>query len=158
VTPRKGIPASRRLHDCRSPKWLTAIGHRSRRTRDVFLVIRFIRGLFTGETPTSQLGGPLAIANFSYTAFRMGWQPLLGWIAVISLQLGVLNLFPIPVFDGGQIFVLLVESIFRRDLGPKARQVWMSIGFVIFVFLIVFVILNDIVKRLPHGWGSLVPF
>jgi regulator of sigma E protease len=126
--------------------------------RNVFLVIRFIKDLFTGEASTRQLGGPLEIASFSYAAFRMGWMALLAWIAVISLQLGVLNLFPIPVFDGGQIFVLIVESIFRRDLGPKARQIWMSIGFVIFVFLIVFVILNDIVKRLPHGWGSLVPF
>jgi regulator of sigma E protease len=125
---------------------------------NVFLVVRFIRGLFTGETPTSQLGGPLAIANFSYTAFRLGWQALLGWIAVISLQLGVLNLFPIPVFDGGQIFVLLVESVVRRDLGPKARQVWMSIGFVIFAFLIVFVLANDLVKMLPNGWRSLNPF
>jgi len=126
--------------------------------RNVFLVVRFIRGLFTGETPTSQLGGPLAIANFSYTAFRMGWQALLGWIAIISLQLGVLNLFPIPVFDGGQIFVLVIESIFRRDLGPKARQVWMSIGFVIFAFLIAFVLINDFVKMLPNGWRSLNPF
>ena len=88
----------------------------------------------------------------------MGWLTLLGWIAVISLQLGVLNLFPIPVFDGGQIFVLIVESIVRRDLSPKARQVWMSIGFVIFVALIVFVLLNDIVKLLPNGWRSLNPF
>jgi len=125
---------------------------------NVFLIVRFIRGLFTGETPTSQLGGPLAIANFSYTAFRMGWQTLLGWIAVISLQLGVLNLFPIPVFDGGQIFVLIIESVFRRDLGPKARQVWMSIGFVIFAFLIAFVLINDFVKMLPNGWRSLNPF
>jgi regulator of sigma E protease len=126
--------------------------------KNVFLIVRFIKDLFTGQASTRQLGGPLEIANFSYAAFRMGWAAALAWIAVISLQLGVLNLFPIPVFDGGQIFVLIIESIFRRDLGPKARQIWMTIGFVIFVFLIVFVILNDIVKRLPHGWGSLVPF
>ena len=123
-----------------------------------FLVIDFIKNLFTGQASARQLGGPLEIANFSYAALQMGFMPLLSWIALISLQLGVINLFPIPVFDGGQIFVLIIESIFRRDLGPKARQIWMQIGFVIFVFLIVFLILNDIVKRLPHGWKSLLPF
>ena len=126
--------------------------------RNVFLVIRFIKDLFTGEASTRHLGGPLEIANLSYLAFRMGWMALLAWIAVISLQLGVLNLFPIPVFDGGQIFVLIVEGLIRRDLSPKARTIWMQIGFVIFVALIVFVVLNDIVKRLPNGWSSLVPF
>jgi len=125
---------------------------------NVFIVITFIKDLFAGEASTRQLGGPLEIANFSYAAFQMGWIALLSWIAVISLQLGVLNLFPIPVFDGGQIFVLIIESIFRRDLGAKARQIWMSIGFVIFVVLIVFIVLNDFVKKLPNGWGSLVPF
>ncbi len=126
--------------------------------KNVFLVIRFLKDLFRGEASTRQLGGPLEIANFSYAAFRMGFIPLMGWIAVISLQLGILNLFPIPVFDGGQIFVLLVESAFRKDLGPKARTIWMQIGFVIFVSLIAFVIINDIVKRLPNGWSSLNPF
>jgi regulator of sigma E protease len=126
--------------------------------RNTFLVVQFLKDLFTGEASTKQLGGPLEIANLSYAALRMGWLALISWIAVISLQLGILNLFPIPVFDGGQIFVLIIESVFRRDLGPKARAIWMQIGFVIFVALIVFVILNDIVKKLPHGWGSLLPF
>jgi regulator of sigma E protease len=126
--------------------------------RNTFLVIQFLRDLFRGEASTKQLGGPLEIANLSYAMLLMGWLPMISWIAVISLQLGILNLVPIPVFDGGQIFVLIIESIFRRDLGPKARTIWMQIGFVIFVVLIVFLILNDIVKRLPHGWASLLPF
>jgi regulator of sigma E protease len=139
--------------------FFAAIGQSVRENlRNVFLVIRFIKDLFTGEASTRQLGGPLEIASFSYAALRMGWMALMSWIAIISLQLGILNLFPIPVFDGGQIFVLIIETIFRRDLGPKARGIWMQVGFVIFVFLIAFVVLNDIIKRLPHGWSSLVPF
>jgi regulator of sigma E protease len=126
--------------------------------KNTFLVVQFLKDLFTGEASTKQLGGPLKIASFSYDALRMGWLAMITWIAAISLQLGILNLVPIPVFDGGQIFVLLIESVFRRDLSPKARTIWMQIGFVIFVALIAFVILNDIVNQLPHGWGSLLPF
>ncbi|MBC7364111.1 MAG: RIP metalloprotease RseP [Candidatus Aminicenantes bacterium] len=127
-------------------------------TRNTFLVINFLKDLLTGQASTRQLGGPLEIASFSYAAMKMGFMAMLSWIAIISLQLGILNLMPIPVFDGGQIFVLMIEGIIRRDLSPKMREIWMQIGFVIFVFIIVFVILNDIVKRLPSGWKSLIPF
>jgi regulator of sigma E protease len=139
--------------------FFAAIGQSLRENlRNVFLIVRFLKDLFTGEASTRQLGGPLEIANFSYAAVRMGWLALMSWIAVISLQLGIINLLPIPVFDGGQIFVLMVEGILRRDLSPRLRQIWMQIGFVIFVALIGFVILNDVVKRLPEGWKSLLPF
>ncbi len=126
--------------------------------RLMFLIVDFLKNLVTGQASTRQLGGPLEIANFSYAALRMGFLALMSWIAVISLQLGVINLFPIPVFDGGQLFVLIIEGLFRRNLSPKARNVWMQIGFVIFVALIVFVILNDFVKKLPNGWKSILPF
>ena len=124
----------------------------------VFLVLGFIRDLATGEASTSQLGGPIDIANLSYTALRMGFLTLISWIALISLQLGVINLFPIPVLDGGQILVLAIEGLFRRDFRPKVKQIIMQIGFAIFIFLIVFAILNDVVKRLPNGWDSILPF
>ncbi|MGQ9471274.1 MAG: RIP metalloprotease RseP [Candidatus Aminicenantales bacterium] len=126
--------------------------------RNAFLVLHFIADLFTGEASTRQLGGPLEIANFSYAALRLGFLALVSWIALISLQLGIINLFPVPVFDGGQIFVLLLESLFRRDFSPRVRQVWMQIGFVIFVALVAFIILNDVVKRMPNGWESLIPW
>jgi regulator of sigma E protease len=139
--------------------FFAAIGESVRANlKNVFLVIRFLKDLFTGQASTRQLGGPLEIANFSYAALRMGWLAMISWIAVISLQLGILNLFPVPVFDGGQIFVLLLESVFRKDFSPKVRTVWLQIGFVIFVALIVFVVMNDFVKKLPHGWNSLLPF
>jgi regulator of sigma E protease len=126
--------------------------------KNVFLVVRLFKDLITGQASTRQLAGPLEIANISYAMFRLGFMALISWIAVISLQLGVINLFPIPVLDGGQIFVIILEGIFRKDFSPKVRQVWMQIGFVIFIFLIAFVILNDIARSLPNGWKSLVPF
>ncbi|MBS3819336.1 RIP metalloprotease RseP [bacterium] len=122
------------------------------------MVFNFIEDLFTGEASTRQLGGPIAIANFSYTAFQMGFMAMVGWIAIISLNLGIINLFPIPVLDGGQIFVLMFEGLLRRDFSPKVKQIVMQIGFVIFIFLIVFVVLNDLVKMLPQGWESLIPW
>jgi len=126
--------------------------------RLVTLVVDVIKKLFTGEASTRQLAGPIEIANFSYAALKLGFVALISWIALFSLQLGVINLIPIPVLDGGQLFVLIIEGLIRRDLSPKVRQIWMNIGFVIFVFLIAFTIMNDIVRRLPHGWRSLVPF
>jgi RIP metalloprotease RseP len=121
-------------------------------------MIRFLKDLILRRASTQQLGGPLDIASLSYTYLKMGFLALLSWIGFISLQLGVINLFPIPVFDGGQIFVLGLEALFRRDFSPKVRQIWMQVGFVIFIFLIVFILLNDIVKRMPNGWESLIPW
>jgi regulator of sigma E protease len=126
--------------------------------KNTFLIVRFVKDLILRRASTQQLGGPLEIASFSYAAWKMGFLAMLNWIGLISLQLGVINLFPIPVFDGGQIFVLGLEALFRRDFSPKLRQIWMQIGFVIFIFLIVFIILNDIVKRMPNGWESLIPW
>ena len=126
--------------------------------KNTFLIVRFVKDLILRRASTQQLGGPLEIASFSYAAWKMGFLALLSWIGLISLQLGVINLFPIPVFDGGQIFVLGLEALFRRDFSPKVRQIWMQVGFVIFIFLIVFIILNDIVKRMPNGWESLIPW
>jgi len=126
--------------------------------RLISLVFNFLKELITGETPATQVGGPLEIANFSYAALRGGVISLLGWIAFISLQLGVINLFPIPVLDGGQILVLSLEGLFRKEFSPKVKQVIMQIGFAMFIFILVFVILNDVVKRLPNGWESLIPW
>jgi len=124
----------------------------------ISMVFNFLKELITGETPASQVGGPIDIANFSYAALRGGFISLLSWIAFISLQLGVINLFPIPVLDGGQILVLALEGLFRKEFSPKVKQIIMQIGFAMFVIIIVFVILNDVVKRLPNGWESLLPW
>jgi regulator of sigma E protease len=136
-----------------------AIGHSVKENaRMAGMVINFIKDLLTGEASTRQLGGPIEIANISYVAFRMGFMTLLWWISFISLQLGIINLFPIPMFDGGHIMVLGLEGLFRRDFSVKVKQIIMQIGFILVIMLFVFIILNDVVKRLPNGWDSLIPF
>ncbi|MDH4198617.1 MAG: RIP metalloprotease RseP [Candidatus Aminicenantes bacterium] len=139
--------------------FFAAIGQSIRENaRNAFLVVSFLKDLFSGQASTRQLSGPIEIASLSYSFLQLGWLAMMSWIGMISLQLGMINLFPIPFFDGGQIFVLAVEGLRRKDLSPRARQVWLQVGFVMFVALLAFVILNDIVKWLPHGWASLVPF
>lgn len=127
-------------------------------TKLAFLVINFVKDLIIGEASTQQLGGPIDIANFSYAAFRMGLLAMIIWIAFISLQLGIINLIPIPVLDGGQIFVLVLEGLFRRDFSPRVKQIVIKIGFAIFILLIAFILLNDVQKRLPEGWESFLPW
>jgi regulator of sigma E protease len=121
-----------------------------------FILVNYVRDLMTGEASARQVAGPIAIANFSYTYLRMGFFPLIGFIAFVSLQLGVINLFPIPILDGGQIFVLILEGIVRRDFSPKVKQIVIQIGFFIFILLFAFVVLNDVVRSLPKGWESLL--
>jgi regulator of sigma E protease len=121
-----------------------------------FILVNYVRDLMTGEASARQVAGPIAIANFSYTYLRMGFFPLIGFIAFVSLQLGIINLFPIPILDGGQILVLTLEGIVRRDFSPKVKQIVIQIGFFIFILLFTFVVLNDVVRSLPKGWESLL--
>ncbi|MFQ6084472.1 MAG: RIP metalloprotease RseP, partial [Candidatus Aminicenantia bacterium] len=120
------------------------------------LVLDFIKKLIGGQASPRQLAGPIEIASISYSAMKAGFLSLITWMAIISLQLGILNLLPIPVLDGGHIFVLSIEGIVRKDFSPKIKERLMQIGFIFLLLLMVFVILNDITRRLPNGWESLI--
>lgn len=135
--------------------FFSAIARSVRRNKRLaFVLVNFIRDLIVGEASAQQVGGPIEIAKWSFTFFRAGLLALMSFIAFISLQLGIINLFPIPVLDGGQIFVLGLEGLFRRDFSPKVKQVLMTIGFAMFIILLTLVVLNDIARRLPNGWES----
>jgi len=119
-----------------------------------FFLVNYVKDLASGEASATQIAGPIEIARFSRTFFRMGFFALMGFIAFISLQLGIVNLFPIPLLDGGQILVLSLEGLFRKDFSAKVKQTVMQIGFVLFILLFAFVILNDVARNLPNGWES----
>ncbi len=109
---------------------------------------KVIKGLITGEVSIKTLGGPIAIAQFSGQALEAGIATYLFSMAFISLQLGYLNLLPIPVLDGGLILILLIESIIRRPLPEKAKEYLAYIGFAILGTLMIFVIFNDLMRVL----------
>jgi len=109
---------------------------------------KVIKGLITGEVSIKTLGGPIAIAQFSGQALESGISTFLFAMAFISLQLGYLNLLPIPVLDGGLIAILLIESVIRRPIPEKAKEYLAYVGFAILGTLMIFVIFNDILRIL----------
>jgi regulator of sigma E protease len=110
------------------------------------LIVETLVGLFTRETSVKQLMGPVAIADLSGTAATQGWIPLFSLMAMISLNLGLLNLMPIPVLDGGHIAILALEGISRRDFSMKAKEKMLLAGFVLLLMLMVTVIYNDLTR------------
>jgi regulator of sigma E protease len=104
--------------------------------------------LFRGTGSMRQLSGPIDIAKFSGEAARSGPAPLLGLMGMLSLQLGLLNLLPIPLLDGGQIFVTLLESVARRDFSLKVKERLLQAGFVFLVLVMVTVLYFDVLKNI----------
>jgi regulator of sigma E protease len=112
-------------------------------TKEIF---RTLIGLFTGETSPRQLMGPVGIASVSGESAQAGLFPLLGLMASLSLNLGLLNLMPIPVLDGGHILILLLEGIARRDFSIRVKEKMLVAGFVLLMLLMVTVIYNDLTR------------
>lgn len=110
------------------------------------LMFRFLKKLVQGQMSPKLLEGPVGIARASGDAARSGWRPLLGLMAIISLNLGIFNLLPIPILDGGQIAIFLTESILRRDLSIQLKERIIQVGFVFLMMLFAFVMYNDIMK------------
>jgi regulator of sigma E protease len=97
------------------------------------------------------VSGPIDIASLSGAALRAGPDRLVYLMAVISLSIAIFNLLPIPLLDGGQIFILMIESLRRRDLSLGLKERIQQVGFVLILMLMAAVILMDVSKRLPDG-------
>jgi regulator of sigma E protease len=96
----------------------------------------------------AQLMGPVAIADMSGMAAEMGWVAVFNLMAMISLNLGLLNLMPVPVLDGGHIAILAVEGLARRDFSIRVKERILMAGFALIMLLMVTVIYNDIARLL----------
>ncbi len=110
------------------------------------MILQTLAGLFTRETPVRQLMGPVAIGELSGAAAQLGWVQLFGFMAMISLNLGLINLMPIPVLDGGHIAILGLEGLARRDFSMKVKEKILIAGFAVVLMLMVTVIYNDLTR------------
>jgi len=112
--------------------------------QDLDLVVATIRGLMAGRVSPKDLAGPIGIGQISGQAARQGLAELLWLIAVISVNLAVFNLLPVPVLDGGHLVFLLVEAVRGRPLTLETRYRFMQVGMGLLLLLVVFVFYNDI--------------
>jgi regulator of sigma E protease len=114
------------------------------------LMVDLIHKLVEHKASIKQLDGPIGIARASGDAAQQpGWIPLLSLMAMISLNLGIVNLLPIPILDGGVILLLIVESLMRRDISLRIKERIYQTAFVFIVLVFVVVIYNDLMKALP---------
>jgi len=127
--------------------------------RQVLLVGEILGRIFTGRMSVKTLSGPIEIAKYSGGAARTGDpRVLLSFMAIVSLQLGLLNLLPIPVLDGGHIAIILFEGLIRRDLSMKVKERMLQVGMIMLMTLMLVVITFDVIKSLPSSWSSIWPF
>ena len=108
--------------------------------------------MITGSGDSSQLGGPIRIAKITGQVYEYGLIPFLSVMAYISISLGLINLFPIPMLDGGHLLFFAFEAIRGRPLGERMQEYGFRIGLVLLISLMLFVIINDLVN-LPF-WNN----
>jgi regulator of sigma E protease len=106
--------------------------------------LTYIRDVFVGRQSADQIGGPIGIARISGQVAELGWGALIDFVAVISVSIGLLNLFPVPLLDGGHLLFYLIEAIRGRPLSERAQEVGFRIGLAIVVMLMIFATVNDI--------------
>ena len=120
-------------------------GWRSLRT-DTQATLGVLARLFRGKASVKQMSGPIAIGQFAGEAAREGIGPFIALMGMLSLQLGILNLLPVPMLDGGQLAVVVIEGTIRRDFSLRVKERILQFGFVLLVLLMGIVIYNDILK------------
>jgi len=113
------------------------------------LIFQIVGRLLRREASLKQLDGPVGIVAVSGQAYQAGFATLLTFMALISLNLGILNILPIPILDGGVILLLVIESLMGRDLSLRMKERIVQASFVFLLMLTVIVIYNDVVKLLP---------
>lgn len=119
--------------------------------RNSLLILELVKKMVERKVSMKTMSGPIGIARISGRAARQpGWMPLLMVMAIISLNLGIFNLFPIPILDGGLILLLFIEGLIRRDISQTVKERIYQAAFVCLILFAGVVIFNDVMKLLPN--------
>jgi regulator of sigma E protease len=105
--------------------------------------------LFSGRVSVKQLQGVVGISRAAGEAVRKGPLAVLSLMVLISVNLGILNLLPIPILDGGNILLLAIEGVMRRDLSMAFKERFVQVGFVFLLAIMAYAVYNDVMRMLP---------
>jgi regulator of sigma E protease len=105
---------------------------------------RLMAGIFTGETSVKQLGGPLSIADMAGKTAQVGWQPFLAFLALMSISIGLLNLAPFPMLDGGQLLYDAWELVAGKRISLSTQEYLQKVGFLLLISLSLLALFNDL--------------
>jgi regulator of sigma E protease len=126
---------------------LAAVREAAVRTWEVsILSLRMLGKMIVGEVSLKNLSGPITIADYAGQSAQMGWLPYVSFIALISISLGVLNLLPVPLLDGGHLMYYLIEMVKGRPVSDRAVEIGQRVGMVVLFSLMAFALYNDIYR------------
>jgi regulator of sigma E protease len=115
------------------------------------MLYKFLQGIIEQRMSPKSIDGPIRIAQLSGEAAREGATSFLSLMAMVSLNLAVVNMLPIPLLDGGGILMLLIEMLMQRDLSMRVKEGIVKVGFAFLMMVIVFVLYNDLSKTFSGG-------
>ncbi|MBU3594625.1 RIP metalloprotease [Polynucleobacter sp. 71A-WALBACH] len=126
-----------------------ALGFASQRVYLITKVsMRLMLGLFTGKTTLKQLGGPLSIADMAGKSAQVGWQPFIAFLALMSISIGLLNLVPLPMLDGGQLLYDAWELVAGKRMSLSLQEKLQKVGFLLLISLSLLALFNDLQRYL----------
>jgi regulator of sigma E protease len=120
-------------------------------SKGALLIVQFLKGMLERRMSPKNLSGPIGIGTMAGAAAREGPAEFFQLMCMVSLNLAIFNLLPIPILDGGVILMLLVEMMMQRDLSLNVKEAVFKVGFVCIMVIVAFAIYNDISKILPAG-------